>query len=319
MTHSSKKWTLPESPCDLCKSKNYFFIHNLISVKKNEEHNLKLVKCSNCKVLRSHPYISDKDLGDYYLDDYSDFNTYSREKKSLAEYLRKLSFKNTTHKSTTLKEKLLLILAKQLYGGKHKFTHKKGTLLDVGCGDGTAIYQYKKFGYDVYGIDPYGKSINECKKKQLNNTSKEFLSKKTFGTKRFDIVRLWNVLEHTNEPLELIKLSSEKTNKNGEIIISIPNPECLSTKIFKDAWILWDPPRHRYLFDKKTIIPLLKKHGFSDIKIKTYSMGVWLSSYNKAKSKNIKHKLIWSIEKILDFILDIFQAGDTLEIKAIKK
>lgn len=103
------------------------------------------------------------------------------------------------------------------------------TCLDVGCWTGNLGGKIiRKKHCIVDGLDYRDDVLAEAKKKNyrktfrinLNNSDCD-LSLLTRST--YDIIIFSDVLEHTSEPLKILKLFREYLKKDGSIIISVPN------------------------------------------------------------------------------------------------
>jgi 2-polyprenyl-3-methyl-5-hydroxy-6-metoxy-1,4-benzoquinol methylase len=109
-----------------------------------------------------------------------------------------------------------------LYNKERKFERS----LEVGCGSGILSRELKKQGLVNYsvGIEPYAKIV-------LDNNFNEFYSKdiesmliELDANKKFDLIILADVLEHTLDPWLILKtLRSNFLSNDGMVIISLPN------------------------------------------------------------------------------------------------
>ena len=96
------------------------------------------------------------------------------------------------------------------------------TILDFGCGTGFMMTVLAQFG-KVKGFDSSPKSIELSRKRGIENT---FLCS-DFTTisqseEAFDIVTLFDVLEHVHEEEELLNCLKKIIKKNGYIFLTVP-------------------------------------------------------------------------------------------------
>lgn len=151
----------------------------------------------------------------------------------------------------------------------------KGRLLDIGCAEGLFPEVAGKDGWDVTGTEishfaaQYGKE-----KLGLNIIQGELIDMK-FHDNTFDAITMWHVLEHTRDPIAVLREIRRILKDNGVFILAIPN---LNNFIFQLAYRLirgrrmhlFDPDDrelHLYHFTTETIRLALKKTGFSVQKI----------------------------------------------------
>lgn len=162
-----------------------------------------------------------------------------------------------------------------------------GSLFDLGAGWGHFMLTGQMLGYDVYGIEiaeqPYLYSKNDLK---LPVDHIDFFEMKE--DKKFDIVTMWDVLEHIDKADDVIAKCARITAKDGYIVIQVPQIDSYFAKKHKDNWKMMGLDHVNY-FGKKTITQLLKKHGYevktikSSFEIKLFIMYTILPLLKKLK------------------------------------
>jgi 2-polyprenyl-3-methyl-5-hydroxy-6-metoxy-1,4-benzoquinol methylase len=106
----------------------------------------------------------------------------------------------------------------------------KGTLLDIGAGNGYFVYTAKtKYSIKAEGVEISKKEI-EFAEEVLGLT---LLNKNLteFKNQSFDIISIFNVIEHVDNPKEFLKQASEIIKKDGLIVIITPNPRSFNALI----------------------------------------------------------------------------------------
>lgn len=107
---------------------------------------------------------------------------------------------------------------------KKYLINKNSIFLDVGCGNGIVLNEFKKARYgNGYGLDVSRLFIKEAKSKGLKNVYSYNGNKLPFKNNFFDLIGSFNVLEHTQNPERFIKEQVSKLKPNGFIIVSCPN------------------------------------------------------------------------------------------------
>ena len=108
-------------------------------------------------------------------------------------------------------------------------------ILDVGCGGGIICEPLSRLGAKVTGIDFAPNNIIAAKMHSKKNKLKiNYINKDIEKSKldeKFDIILMFEVLEHLDDWKKTIKNIKKNLNKNGLIIISTINRNLLS-KIF---------------------------------------------------------------------------------------
>lgn len=101
------------------------------------------------------------------------------------------------------------------------------SVLDIGCGDGTFLNSLKQ-NY-TFGVDVSENSVQKCKRRGIKAICKNVETENLPFQKLFDYVCLLDVLEHSLEPVDLLKKASEY----GEVvIISVPNMAFVKDRLY---------------------------------------------------------------------------------------
>lgn len=226
--------------CPICKSNKITLTSSVIA------------ECNNCGL----KFIRDIQSSDFYRKIY-DKNYFAGD--VYKDYLKEESYRRSIFKS-----KIKLI---------RKHIPPKGIVLDIGCGMGFFLMEMEKEGYKIKGfeISEYASSI-ASRKLNTHVFSSDFLNTDCLHT-QFDIVTLWDLLEHLPDPESYLKKISQIIKSNGVLIIETLNTSSLTAKLLKEKWPLYSPPYHIFYFTDKTISLLLKQAGFKLIKrypVQTY-------------------------------------------------
>jgi 2-polyprenyl-3-methyl-5-hydroxy-6-metoxy-1,4-benzoquinol methylase len=102
----------------------------------------------------------------------------------------------------------------------------KGSILDVGCGNGIISMKLGELGYQVQGIDISEKAISKAKQiNLLENVKFDVVSAEelTASGKTYDAIICSEVLEHLSEPAVLLKTLFNILKNNGKLIVTVPN------------------------------------------------------------------------------------------------
>lgn len=187
------------------------------------------------------------------------------------------------------------------------------SILDIGSGRGYMLYFLKK--YFSYSI-AMGTQISEparifSQKKLLLDICGKDLLDIEFKNK-FDVITIYHVLEHIQNPEEYIKKIANIINKNGYFVIQVPNYKSWTNFIAHDYWLALDPENHRFFFTPNSLSKLIKKYNFKIIYYNSFSLeySVFTSTQsiiNKiTNSQNIFFKFLQSPQFSSKIILHIF-------------
>jgi 2-polyprenyl-3-methyl-5-hydroxy-6-metoxy-1,4-benzoquinol methylase len=93
-----------------------------------------------------------------------------------------------------------------------------------------------------------------------------------FNNQRFDLITIFHVLEHVKDPENYIKKIHDLLNKNGRLIIEVPNFNSWTRKLTGQYWLALDLDYHLTFFTPRSLRQLLKKYGFKIKSVRTFSL-----------------------------------------------
>jgi 2-polyprenyl-3-methyl-5-hydroxy-6-metoxy-1,4-benzoquinol methylase len=211
---------------------------------------------------------------------------------------------------------------------------KTGRVLDIGCGIGSFIHAAERKGWDAYGID-IGPSISVAKKHNLK-VNQGRLQDINFSDAYFDIITMFDVIEHINDLNDLFADIRKKLRPNGLLVIKTPNINSISSKILGRDWSAIEPYDHIILFSSRTLKSFLQKRGFKIICRKTIDLNIFgfinclkiiSPENNLEKSENSKRELIHKlmrnkglqfVRNIMNSLLNSLNLGESLILYAKK-
>lgn len=148
------------------------------------------------------------------------------------------------------------------------------SLLDIGCSNGLFLHHAKKRGYSVVGIDYNSVVINQGKK-LFNLDDNELLctSLKMYAGigRTFDVVTMFETLEHLDNPNEFMKHVKQLLKPNGFLFLSVPNPNRFLDTFGESDY----PPMHLTRWSSKALLKFTERHGFEVIIHKTKPVNGW--------------------------------------------
>lgn len=202
----------------------------------------------------------------------NNYISYTNKKKKLLNYLYSIA------QIYNLQFKLSLI---------KKYSNKQD-IIDFGCGNGEFLKYMKKNNYKIQGYEP-NKIGQYISKKKL---SIEIIKNNIEKLKKSNIITLWHVLEHLENPLSILKNLEKKLNKHGIIIIASPNYKSFDAKYYKKFWAGYDVPRHIYHYSKEGFINYYSKYfkiiGIEHLILDSYYISLLSENYKKSIFKLLK-------------------------------
>jgi 2-polyprenyl-3-methyl-5-hydroxy-6-metoxy-1,4-benzoquinol methylase len=143
--------------------------------------------------------------------------------------------------------------------------HRGGRLLEVGCGNATALQALADRGWCVTGIDNDPAAVAAAHANGVKEVSASSLLECRYPGGSFDAVVMCHVFEHLFHPLETLTECFRILKPGGKLVLITPNSESLGHKIFKRHWIHLHPPDHLYLYRPRLLQLLARRAGFENI------------------------------------------------------
>ncbi len=164
------------------------------------------------------------------------------------------------------------------------------TLLDVGCGSGAFLAEARRAGFEVRGVE-FSHALAEKVRQELavEVDCGEF-EQAAIGGGPFDVVTMWDVLEHVRDPIATLHRARSLLVPSGLLAVLTIDRRSLLNRLAHFLWIatagrlrrplelLYDR-RHNFYFDGDRLGLLLAECGFETIERETYPayLGRWLS------------------------------------------
>ncbi len=134
-----------------------------------------------------------------------------------------------------------------------------GSLLDVGAGAGAFVELARSIGWRAQGIDL--------------SVSSEFVAQGTIEdvNGHFDVITMWDVIEHVEDPESVIRMASTKLTDNGVLIIETGNYLSTDRILNEPNWWAFHPD-HRWYHSPGVIEGLLRKSGLGQIEYAKHNL-----------------------------------------------
>jgi SAM-dependent methyltransferase len=156
-------------------------------------------------------------------------------------------------------------------------------VVDIGCGDGRLldILRRQNGEWQLSGIEINTRAAEAARSKGYQVELGDFESGEIpWSAGNFDLALLHQVLEHTRDPRNVLKRIEVILRVGGYLSIETPDIESLDFQLFKKRyWGGYHIPRHFYLFNKTSLVNLLKEEGFEIVRIESMLSPVfWIHS-----------------------------------------
>lgn len=187
-------------------------------------------------------------------------------------------------------------------------------ILEIGCGTGYLLYELKKLGAEVLGVEPGEHGIEGSKKYGVPVINSFFNPSEI--TEKYDIVVFYAVLEHMQDAGGFLRDIKSVLSKNGKIILAVP--DCEPYIQAGDISLLVH--EHWNYFTKDTLEALAANNGLSGNVVRSEFAGALYAFFDEVGDNKIVlaserdtlsayiDKVERSKEKIFNYIESVMQS-----------
>jgi 2-polyprenyl-3-methyl-5-hydroxy-6-metoxy-1,4-benzoquinol methylase len=223
-------------PCNLCDSTSF----DVLSNRGRDGKYLRTVICKGCGLVWSDPFPIDPTQ--YYQKDYRILykGTYSPKIKHIYR---------AAHVALDRYQRLKTYLA------------DKQKVLEIGSGGGEFAYLLAQKGFQVAAIEPNEGYGNYSKDQYGIDVQIGFTQNLDFPAQSFDFITMSHVLEHVDDPTQVLKKLNGWLKTDAILALEVPNVEAICqspNSTFHAA--------HLFNFNQATLALLVEKTGFTVVK-----------------------------------------------------
>lgn len=247
-----------------------------------------IIVCENCRLFYTYPQLSKEEIAIYYPDNFICYTPSINHEGNIIKRFDK-------QRGVSKRRRHI-----------QRYFQRKGKILDIGCATGNFLNEMKKYGWECYGVEPNFKSATHARDLYGIQVTSGYFEDIHFPNNYFDVVTLWDVLEHTQEPQKIVKEIFRILKPDGFLFLSLPNSNAFERFVFGKFWLGWDVPRHYVTFNNHNVKSVLKNAGFSKVKVDSFfgrhgvfmiSLGFWLDDVRM--NKNIKKCIFYIMNSVI--------------------
>ena len=169
------------------------------------------------------------------------------------------------------------------------FGYPTGSVLEIGCNDGSQLNYFKAMGYETWGIDP-AENIYPTSSKN-HNVICDFLNNSSIQKVRpdtFDIIYAQNVFAHNDNPLKFLQLLKRKMNDYTLLFIQNSQCDMIVNGEFDTIY-----HEHRSFYTHSSMVALAERAGLNIVDFVKGTIhggsGIYVLSAGKEKPARLKN------------------------------
>ncbi|MEW6670461.1 MAG: class I SAM-dependent methyltransferase [Thermodesulfobacteriota bacterium] len=229
--------------CHLCGKSSFITL-------EDDETPYRVLKCHSCSLVFVHPQPNYTELKGHYDDGYYKDWLDRQKKQRLRMWNRRV---------------------KKIISAK-----KPGRLMDVGCGEGTFLALIQQEGWKICGTEFSEFAARHASDLLGTDIFCGELPSAGFQKNTFDVVTMWHVLEHVDDPKKYLKEAYRILKPDGLFVLAVPN---VNNLVFQFAYRVvkgrklklftkGEKEIHLFHFSPTTLKRFLEEAGFRRIKLR---------------------------------------------------
>lgn len=237
------------APCDLCGGRDFGLLYPstvapdapqdarwYYSSSRRIAAHLPIVRCRNCGLVMTNPRDDAATLRQVY--DSLEDEVYEAESEN---------------RRRTARDQVRLIA---------RYIAAPGRLLDIGCATGIFLAEAQQAGWQVSGIEPSLWAAEHAVRRLVDGDIRQVgLEQAMFAPDAFNVITLWDVLEHVDSPVQTMHTLSDWLQPGGYVFLNLPNIASRSARLLGGRWPLL-LREHLWYFSPASLGQLLEQTGF---------------------------------------------------------
>ncbi len=170
-----------------------------------------------------------------------------------------------------------------------------GLMLDVGCATGDFLKVARDYGYQVEGLELSKWSSKITRDKDIHVYRENLKSLANRFYKRYDVITMWGVIEHFENPIDEIKYIKKLLKPGGILAIWTGDVNSITSRFLQRRWWYWQGQHIQY-FTHSSLNYLAESSGIKHTKTLLYP---FLATYELMRNSLKRYRFWPGVLKIL--------------------
>jgi SAM-dependent methyltransferase len=137
-----------------------------------------------------------------------------------------------------------------------------GRALDIGAAYGFAVAEALSAGWRATGLEISRAAAARADRTVPGRIVVAHAGRTPFAAAAFDLVTLWDVLEHLADPHAAIAEAARLLRPGGRLVLTTGDVGSLAARVSGGRWHLFTIPEHLFFHTRRSLRTLLAAHGF---------------------------------------------------------
>ncbi len=272
--------TLERVRCGVCGSGDSTHLFDARDYIYGNNGTFPVARCEGCGVVFLNPRIPPAEIGPFYPQTYYTNQAHHIDSSAWKAQAMALLLRKEYGYPVTVPVGLFGRLAALLLGPvwtrlawfRHNIAEVPGgSVLDVGCGNGGLLTIYRRLGWKTSGTE-VGPDSAALGRQAGHEIFLGELAEAKYTSGNFDVVTLWDALEHIHNPNETMAEVFRVCRPGGHVYVYVPNFGSGYARRYRDKWYMFTAPLHYYHYSSETLGRLLRRVGFDAVDFR-YPLG----------------------------------------------
>jgi 2-polyprenyl-3-methyl-5-hydroxy-6-metoxy-1,4-benzoquinol methylase len=171
-----------------------------------------------------------------------------------------------------------------------------GRALDVGCAAGFCMAVMRELGFEAHGVE-ISAAIGSHARDHFGFDTVHIgtLESAPYPDGHFDLITMWDVVEHVADPVALLVRARELLAPGGLLVIETQDIDSRFARILGPRWHHYKHEEHIYHFNRQTVATLLGKAGLTVTGLTHRFGGKYVSFYFIAERASRIHPALTKV------------------------
>lgn len=228
----------------------------------------RVVRCDDCSMVWVTPRFDDEALREVYGEDY--WQSESPKTKGYSDYAKDAD------------------LYLKTFRRRHRLVRRylpqgQARILDVGCAAGYFLRVMAEKGHEVRGVEVSdaiaARAVEHLGADRVHIGTLDSVPEDKQGYARgsFDLVTMWDVIEHVPDPKQLLEEAKAMLRPGGHLILETQNVDSRFATLLGLKWHHFKHQEHIFHFNPGTVRRVLEQAGFEVVKLTSSFGGKYVS------------------------------------------
>ena len=170
-------------------------------------------------------------------------------------------------------------------------------LLDVGCYTGIFVEIAAAAGWDAWGVDPSSWAVGEAQAAGLQVVEGTLFTA-GFPDGHFDVITLWDVIEHVSDPAAELCQAYRLLRPGGVLVVHTMDINSLFARLMGHRWP-WLMEMHLFFFSQRTLRQMVERVGYRVIRSEPQGRYTRLG-YLVTRVRAFSRPAAWLMERLVN-------------------